>query len=328
MGVMPTDLIIKSCIEYAFKDLRRNTWILDDIFGDLATDPLLREEYGYKEITTAKEWFLNAEIPVLLQHRIADDPPIPCISIAYMPSSEMQERTNLADAQIVEDFDPETAGIMKIRVVDQFTPKNYDRATGEMTLPKTIDMCVIVVGQFVVSKKSGKQYEIIGCSDQGVTIAAGIDDDFSGACIIPKDAIWNMHKELTYLNERYSIGVHAQSSPAQTIWLWQIVFYSLLRYKEAYLDERCFELSSLSSSALERDQNFAGENVFSKYIEIGGQVQTSWIKFVAPRLDGTTASIATGTMRTPDRFRVPDDGWLMTEDLEDPEEIIPTEDCD
>lgn len=328
---MPTDLLIKSALEFAIRDLRKNTWVLDDIFGALALDPLIMDEYGHKEVKTAKEWFLNQDIPVLLQHRIADDPPIPCISIAYMPSSEMGDRTSLADAQIVtDDFNPETAGILQRRIIDKFTPKSYVKSTGILTFPVKVDLSSVAVGQYVVSSVSGRAYEIKGFRPKNsLLLAENINDDFTDAYVSPIYPTWNLHKELTFISEKYSIGCHTNGSASSTIWLWQIVFYSLLRYKEAFLDDRGFELSNLTSSALEKDSQFQGDNIFSKYIEISGQVQADWIKFIAPRLEKVTAQVAVGTQRT--KKGTNDDcipSWNMSEDwVEDEEDVAILGDC-
>ena len=53
--IIATDILLKSMFEAAFNDLRKNPWILDDIFGGMALDPLSRVEYGYKEVEQAKK---------------------------------------------------------------------------------------------------------------------------------------------------------------------------------------------------------------------------------------------------------------------------------
>ena len=64
----------------------------------------------------------------------------------------------------------------------------------------------------------------------------------------------------------------------------------MLRYKEAFLESRGFEISNLQSSALVRNQELQTENVFSKYITISGQTEASWIKFIAPKFESVSAT--------------------------------------
>ncbi len=295
MAILASDIIIKTMLEAAINDLRANNWILEDIFSGLAADALASPEAGWKEVKTAIDWFLKTDIPVILQHRIADRPRIPCISIAYMPSREMEERASLADDGLIEDYTinkPGRGTSMPLRVTKPFTPNSYDSITGKVTMPKTVSTELMGVGQYLISSKSSKTYQIIAITGKyGFSIAPGVVDDFSDCYIVPKSSVWNVHRELTFMAESYSIGCHTQNDPATTIWLWQIVVYSILRYKEAFLEGRCFELSGFDSSALERNAEFSTENVFSKYINIRGQVQADWIKFIAPKFESVAATM-------------------------------------
>ena len=65
MGIVPSDLLVKSALEAALAHLRANQWLLDDVFGELATDSLSGLEYGWKDVDAAKRWFLNNNIRVV-----------------------------------------------------------------------------------------------------------------------------------------------------------------------------------------------------------------------------------------------------------------------
>src|SRR5271157_9817 len=108
MAIIPTDLLIKTMLEAAVADLKKNLWLLDDVFAGLASDPLSSLEYGYKEVTKAIEWFKDNNFPVYLHNRI-DNPTFPCITVVQASSSEMQDRASLGDEGGIEDFDPKDA---------------------------------------------------------------------------------------------------------------------------------------------------------------------------------------------------------------------------
>lgn len=328
MSILATDILIKSMFESALTDLRANPWILDDIFGGLAEDALARTDYGYKEVEGAKKWFLSQDIPVLLQWRMADTPPIPCISIAYKGGREMTERTSLGDMHLNGNFFPEPEIVGLLKVYDNFTPKKYDKATGIMTFPDQITTKDLIPGQFLVSEKTGKAYiikEIVGIND--FKIAENVDDDFFEAYIAPPTSVWNVQRELTYFSEGYSIGIHAQGNPSQTMWLWQVAIYALFRYKEAFLEGRGFELSTLSFSGLEKNNSFPSENIFSRYIELDGQVQANWIKYIAPKLQTVKGEVLIEDgPKAPDYAIYNDQGWFMIEDKVHQEAKIKDED--
>ena len=290
--IIAVDVLVKTMLDAALADYRANAWILDDVFGGLARDPLSSSDFGYKEVETAKNWFLDNDIPVLLQYRIADDPPLPCITVAYGPDREMLERTNLADEGLVEQMDPSEFRKPQ-KIVGNFTPKSYSQQTGTVTLPENLTTRAVAEGQFLVSSVSGKAYviqKLLG--ESSFNIAPNTNDDFTDAYVAPAVSLWNLHRELTFLHHTIQIEVHANNNPGQTMWLWQLVIYSLLRYKEAFLEGRGFVLSTMSSSPLMRNPQFAGENIFTKQIVLEGQVQADWIKFVAPKLGKVSGGIA------------------------------------
>lgn len=317
MSIIATDILIKSMIEAALMDFRAYPWILDDVFGGLAADALASSEYGFKEVKAAKDWFLKTEIPVLLQWRVSDDPPIPCISVAYAGGGEALDRAALGDEGSIEDYNPQPDIASLVKVYSNFTPKEYKSSTGLVTMPNKLDTSLISPGQFLISTVSGQAYVIKQvCGVRSFKIAIDIIDDFTDSYIAPASSIWNLHRELSFLREKYSIGVHAQNNPGQTIWLWQLLTYAFFRYKEAFLESRGFELSTVSFSPLERNQNFKAENVYSRYLEVEGQVEASWIKYVAPRLEETRGAIliADGPKAPPNTYN--DQGWYMEDDAD------------
>lgn len=327
MGILASDLLLKTMLEFAIADMRANPWLLDDVFGDLANDALARAEYGWKEVKAAKEWFLGVDISVLLQHRVSDKPAIPCISIAYNPGREREDRASLADDGRIETEEQQEV----LKVYSTFTPKSYDQVTGEMTFPDGISTDVMAAGQFVVSQRTGKAYQIKKVfSDARFLIKEGLQEDFTDCYVAPPSSLYNVHREQTFHQETYTIGAHAQSNPAHTHWLWQVVFYSMMRYKEVALEARGFEISSIDYTALERNQDFPVENVFSRYINITGVVEASWIKFKAPRFDNMRVKITIcdgdGVPPESSSFYGPDEtAWTVDED-ESPE--IEIGDCD
>jgi hypothetical protein len=120
------------------------------------------------------------------------------------------------------------------------------------------------------------------------------------------------------MEETFGIGMHAQSDLAQAIWLRQVMTYILLRYKEAYLEARGYELSSFSVGAIELNPYFKEiEQVFSCPITLTGQTECSWIKYLAPKLQKVTGGIRIiDGPATPEAYKIYADqqGWSMEGD--------------
>lgn len=305
-------------VEGALTDLRKNNWILDDIFGELASDPMAKGDYGFKEVEKAKEWFLGNKIEVYLTNRI-DTPRFPCFTIVKLSSREMTERASLSDEGLLGEVDP--GGITKQvqKMYPTFTPKAYDRAKGFVTLPDGMTTNKMLSGQFLVSKKSGKAY-VIGAvpTDVMFQISPNITDDFTEAYIAPPTSLWNLQKELTFLDESFAIGLHAESDLNQIIWLRQIAQYIFLRYKEAYLERRGFELSTFNVGSIDINPHFNGvELVYSCMMTMNGQVEANFVKYAAPKLQGVKGGIRIiDGPKTPEEYiaQAAKQGWKMEAD--------------
>lgn len=293
MAVIAGEILIKTAIQAALNDLRQNSWILEDIFVGLASDPLSSTDYGWKYVHEACEWFKNTDIPVLDQFRVGDSPIIPCITVVKAPSSENLSRTNLADQGIIEQTPRVTLKQPMRKIYDNFTPSKYDPSTGIITFPKGLTTGNVYTGQFLIDNKSGKSYEIQQClSETTFSILPHICADFTNGCIVPKSQMMNVHREVTYKKESYIIGIHVSSQIKQNIWLSQIINYCLLgRYKEVFLDERGFELSTMDEGQMTINEALKPEIVFSKYFTISGEICVDWIKFAADQIDGVSGGI-------------------------------------
>lgn len=318
MGVIATDILLKTMIEGAFADLRKNTWIVDDIFSDLAFDPMAKTDYGWKEVQQAKEWFLGNKIDVYLSNRI-DTPRFPCVTIVRLSSREMTERDALGDEGWEGEVDP-TGITAKPEIEYQaFTPRAYDKSKGTITLPEGQNTFNMFPGMFLVSKRTGKAYVISKVVDDiRFRIAKGTDDDFTECFIVPANKLWNLKKELTFLEETFAVGLHAQSDMNQAIWLRQLVQYIFLRYKEAYLERRGFELSTFNVGSIDINPHFNKvEMVWSCMMSVSGQVETNFIKYAAPKLKGVRAGIRIiDGPRTPEEYQkyAQRQGWKMEAD--------------
>lgn len=316
MAYVQVDILLKTAIEGALQDLRANHYLLDDIFNGLPNDQLSAPQYGAKEVQEAKKWFLATDVPVYMQNRV-DTPTFPSICIADGGSREMTERAGVSDdiEPIIEYTSPK--GTKPAWIYPPFVPQTYDASTGTFTFPVGTTTEAMVPGVFVVSA-AGKAYVVKKVvSATQFQIAAGTIDNFTNAYILPPYAVWNLAREKTFLEHRYSIFCAAQSNPVYALWIHAVMVYCLGRYKEAYIEARGAALSTFSSGPLTLDARFEGEKVYFVEITFTCQVECSWIKYVAPKLYEVKGGIqiANGP-KTPSQYlnQVKSQGWDMAGD--------------
>jgi len=294
MGVYQGDLIVRAALVEGMEDIRSNPWLLDDIFGQCATPGILKDTYGFKEIRRAREWFTKTDICVVMDNR-ADDIRTPCITVHLGASSERRDRASLGDEGLDEYLDgsqtiqaPEAAN--PVVILGPFTPRSYDPATGVVALPDSETATDVYAGQFLLSRADGRAYEIeevLGSYSFRIASAPpALTADFAGAVVIPRFEVQRLHRQLTYFDETYQIGLHVHGDPAQLIWLYSIAVFVLLRYKKRLLEGRGFELSTFSATDMIRNEAFEAEKVFSRFISLSGVVQHDWVESVAPPIEG------------------------------------------
>jgi hypothetical protein len=318
MGMISTDLLVKSAIEAGINDLRKNNWILPDILGWLAEDQMTASEYGWKEINAFQEFFKTNKLPVYLDFRV-DQPEMPSITVHSMPRSELLNRAALGDEGMEEDVEPSGGVARPIKVYQDFTPKAYDRSTGAVTFPDGTTTEFVTPGQFLVASKTGKAYQIMSVADDSsFRIAPNISEDFRNAYVVPQVSAWNLKRELTFVSEQVTVGVHASGNPVHCQWLHDIVWYILLRCKEVYLEARGFELSNISSEPMYLNPNFnVSDRILSRNISLQGQLEVSFIKYQAPKLQTVSGGIRIiDGPRSPDAYQeeVQKQAWKMEED--------------
>jgi hypothetical protein len=279
VAIFAGDVIIKTAIELGLEDLKKSPWIIDDIFSDFIENPYLAQKYGMKEIQRAKEFFFNNKIHIFMHHRI-DKEEFPCVTIGVGSSSEDKSLATLGDQSAdVQDLDPDRINQPLTFVVPEFTPNSYVSSTGTMTLPSSDNFQYISEGMILVDLDTGSGY-IVRSKKSGnkITITAGTELTGDRYAIAPKYQFYRARAERIISQETYNIGCHAHGDPSTLLFLYAIVKYSLLRYREGLLEYNNFQLSTITSSEMVENQSFGSDNVYSRYITLTGQVEESWLK--------------------------------------------------
>lgn len=280
IGIFQGDLVIKTAIELAIEDMRKNPWVIEDIFRSLVENPLLAKKYGMKEVARAKEFLLNNNIHIYMRHRL-DKMEYPCVTITIGNSTEDKSLATLGDQSVAfEEYEPDQIGKPIRFLVKPFQPLSYDSATGVVEMPKDIEEYRYVdKGMLLVDPTTGGAFVINGkAGDNGVQIAAGSQLPTGKLAIIPQYHIYKARRERAISQEQYTIGCHTHGDPSTLIFLFSLVKYSLYRYREGLLEHNNFQLSNLSCTDMIKNEQMAEENVYSRWITLSGQVEESWVK--------------------------------------------------
>lgn len=280
MSIWQGDIFFRRVIELIIKDLRSNPWLVDDIMSDCVSDPMLSQMYGQKEIENAKKWLNDNEISVFLQHRM-DLEKMPCITISLGSDLEDKQLARLADqTPYIQEYTPSEIGRPIPYVIPPFNYISYDQNTGFFETPPSVDLLLIQPGMVAVDPDTGGGYVIVKKENNGFFIAENTVISTPTIGIIPQYRIYRARREMATFQHSIVLGCHVHGDPNALIWLHSFLMYGLLRYREGLLESRNFQLSNISSTDTVRNDAFAtiGENVYSKFITITGQVENTWVK--------------------------------------------------
>jgi hypothetical protein len=102
--------------------------------------------------------------------------------------------------------------------------------------------------------------------------------DFEKVAIAPQFLTYRARMERIISQETYSIGCHVHGDPALGIFLYNVVKYALLRYREGLFEQYNFSLGTINASDMYENDAFGADNVYSRFINLSGQVEEYWVK--------------------------------------------------
>lgn len=280
MAIFPGDVIIKNAIELSLEDMKKNPWVIDDVFSVFIENPMLRDKYGIKEVNRAREFILNNKIHFFMGGRM-DKEEFPCVTISVGPSGEDKSLATLGDSTVdVEELDPSEIGCKISYIMSPFTPTGYDQATGVISVPEGLEGFEYVRSNMVaIDPETGQGFLISGkAGELGIQIPAGSDLKGQKVAIVPEYQVYRARRERATSQETYNIGCHTHGDPATTLFLFAVVKYGLYRYREALLEHENFQLGTLQASDMVKNQSFESENIYSRFITLSGQCEETWLK--------------------------------------------------
>ena len=291
-GIFQSDVLVRTALIEGFRELRKTPWLLDFAFAWHKNDALSLRQYGDKEIAQAKKWFLGLEIPVVMAERL-DDPSLPCVAIKLLESSEAEATLGDIDPDVEEDIDPTEVTAEPRVVLGPFTPKAYDRTTGTVQLPDSLNTEDVFAGQYLHSPRSNRSIAIDAVtSDTQFRLAADSQMDMTDVSIVPRENYFSVQIESLQFRETYRLLLAASGEPSHLTYLFTIVMFVLLRYKQSYFEARGFERSTIKAQDVHAGGDVqAPEITYGRIIDVSGYVRNFWPKHAGPKCEGMITNL-------------------------------------
>ena len=262
------------------EDMRASPWLLDDIFSNFATNVYLKKKYQ-TQIQNAKDWFANNKIHIEMGY-VTDHIDLPRISIVLGPQPQDANMSTMGDAStesvvlLPNQIDKPIPFIVK-----PFTKVAYDSSSGALEVPANLkNFEKAVAGQVLVNTSTGTGFIIEEIMGDLIMILSGSVIGSGKFAIVPKYQYYEAKVEHIWQNANYQIICTAMGDAQVAIWLHDIVFYALCRYKEGLLEALGLAESLFDSGALTQNPNLsdAGQVAWERSITIKGKVENTFIK--------------------------------------------------
>jgi hypothetical protein len=287
VGIVQSDIIVRTAIIAGLMDMRANPWLLDFAFAGVTQDKLTFDAYGEKTRDAAKAWFLKSDIPVVMAPRPALENNPPPLGVSIQALSSDEDATTLADVHHDprEDLDAERPALTPV-----FDAARYDSLTGHLTIPTNIAAGIVLSTAMKVVDGDGVSHPIIDVIDHDVVqLAPGTVGAFRNCTLHSIFSPLVTSLESVVYRENFAVVCHALSEPEHLIWLHSLVVFVLLRYKEALMEARGFERSSFRSAAIDGYQDPSGPMWFTRQVTLTGFVRNIYPKAVGGRLLSVTS---------------------------------------
>jgi hypothetical protein len=278
MGFNIPELIVESIIRDGIQNVRNNPSIIDDVFTQL-TRAYNSAKYGATEIAKIKTMMTAKEFPVVYSYSDVEAHNF-CFSIVVGNDDEDKRRAHLNDDYGSEtDFLVDPADIAALTVIPNIQPTAYDPISGKVSIPDSVDLTNAFRGLVYVDDQ-GTEHTIVGGIDNTPgqrNFFVPKQDEVSilapGYIKSPLDYTVSEIRGVTS-DIQLVIGVHAKD--ALTVkWLYILLKYFVLSRKFDLISRGIY-VASYHGSDFNRNQEYLGDRVFTRFWTLTGKVDDTW----------------------------------------------------
>jgi hypothetical protein len=212
---------------------------------------------------------------------------LPLIGIELLDSSEAQATLGDTHHDTTEDVLSTDILINPQAALGPFTPKSYDSVTGTVVLPDGLTTTALFPGLVLFDAVANRGYplvEIFGSKSFGID--PGVKANFTRAYVAKRDNFMIVPMHSLLFRETYKITCYVQSNPAHLLFLHSALMFVLLRKKADLLEGRGFENFTISSGAVNAVSEEDSQTIFSRSVNVSGQVRQYWPGEPSNKLDG------------------------------------------
>jgi len=293
MSAPLTEFVIETVIRDGLGFIRANPAVLDDIFSKF-TATWFNTQYGVNHIEKLKTFVQQNQVKIV--HSFAQVPTnTPCISIQILKSSETPKLQQFSNEY--EDVDTPVAPVVRINNV---IPLSFDVVTGKLQIDPSVNLGPVFPGMIFVDSQnveftiqSGNS-NLAGNKYISLPRDGNVPNLTAPGKIVSSIKIQRVERRMVRLEETISLGVHARNDVHIAKYLYYLLTY-ILKSRMDSLIQRGINLDFGVGGVFDRADEYQGENVFSRFMEVNCITEFDWNQEQVSLIDNFDL-----TMRAPD----------------------------
>ena len=297
MGAPLTEFVIETVIRDGIGFIRANPNVLDDIFSKF-TATWFNTQYGVNHIEKLKTFIVQNQVKIV--HSFAQVPTnTPCISIQIIKSSETPKLQQFSNDY--EDVDTPIDPIVKVANVQ---PLTFDVVTGKLQIDPGVDLGPVFPGMIFVDSL-GAEFEIqsgnsnlAGNKFISLPRSGNVPELTAPGEIISSIRRQRIERRMIRLEETISLGVHARNDVHIAKYLYYLLTY-ILKSRMDSLIQRGIHLDFGVGGVFDRADEYQGENVFSRFMEVNCITEFDWDQEQVSLIDNFDLTIRAPDGTTP-----------------------------
>lgn len=280
MGIPLIDLHFRHIVNFTITTIISNPdRYIAEIFGDAKLDPHAAI-YGDKYFQDIKKWITTTKIPVVLGYDL-DPTQIPGVSINLLPSSPSLPIMGDVGMTHMNQREPWERDI----IVPFFTPMLVTPASDgtyiSLVLPDDLAHPELVSPGLIIRDKRGQEYGIGRDDQDNPTVLQ------TGTALLKDADLTQIEVISPYLDQIVQEGamvyennvlftIHGHSDRLESLWLWAIVQWGLLKYRPLMISLFGMDLTLPSAADFVKADEFLGDNVWKRFITLRTTTVYSW----------------------------------------------------
>jgi hypothetical protein len=280
-GFILPELIIESIIRDGLANLKANPKVIESVFAQL-TRAYANRKYGLAEITKIKALIADPskEIAILFSYHEVDSKPY-SYSIMVGTDSENKARTHLDDHfEGIEEQITDPIELEALHRVDNINVTGYDPLTGKVSVVDATDLSPVYRNMIYVDA-AGTEFTILtGINntpgDKSFFIQKQAEVDFVTPTAYIRSSLDYKAYEVRGTTSAVNliVGVHSKDA-LTTKYLYILLKYFLLSRKKDLIKRGIYTVT-YDGSDFNRDSQFTGDQVFSRFLTISGKIDDIW----------------------------------------------------